>query len=117
MKKILLLLIIINLYSFISCKYNTNINKSINISIRKPYYIIEYDSNIDNENNTKKQIVNYNDKIYLTNSFKREGYIFKEWNTKKDGTGISYINNQEICNLTSIDQDKVILYAIWTKIE
>ncbi|MBQ7945389.1 MAG: InlB B-repeat-containing protein [Bacteroidales bacterium] len=41
----------------------------------------------------------------------REGYVFAGWNTKADGSGTSYSNQQKI----SIDAD-VTLYAQWKKL-
>ena len=41
----------------------------------------------------------------------REGYVFAGWNTKFDGSGTSYSNQQKIC----IDAD-VTLYAQWEKL-
>ena len=41
---------------------------------------------------------------------KREGYTFKEWNTKKDGKGTSYKEGSTI----KLESD-VTLYAIWEK--
>lgn len=46
----------------------------------------------------------------LYNEFTREGYEFKEWNTKADGTGTAYGEGDEII---VVDGD-VVLYAIWT---
>lgn len=58
------------------------------------------------------------DKIYElpANSFTRAGYAFVNWNTKADGTGTSYTDNQEIKNLTDINDTKVTLYAQWKDI-
>ena len=42
------------------------------------------------------------------NKFTKDGYIFKEWNTKPDGSGKSYTNQGQI----SLDSD-ILLYAIW----
>ena len=45
--------------------------------------------------------------------YKRDGYKFKEWNTKADGTGKSYKENTDI-NTNDIDNNNIItLYAIW----
>ena len=46
------------------------------------------------------------------NLFDKEHYILKEWNTKPDGTGISYQPNG-VLQLSSIDEDVFNLYAIW----
>ena len=44
------------------------------------------------------------------NNFTKSGYTFKEWNTKADGTGQSYTENQMLNNIT----EDIILYAQWT---
>lgn len=49
------------------------------------------------------------------NSYTRVGYEFAGWNTKMDGTGISYTDGQEIYNLCTEEQESIILYAQWEK--
>lgn len=49
------------------------------------------------------------------NKFKRTGYTFAGWNTKKNGKGKSYKNKAQIKNLTSVDGKTVTLYAQWKK--
>lgn len=49
------------------------------------------------------------------NKFKKKGYTFVGWNTKKNGTGKSYKNKQSIKNLTSKKGGTVTLYAQWKK--
>ena len=46
-----------------------------------------------------------------TNKFKREGFIFKEWNTKADGKGWSFVDNE----YQSFNSN-LVLYAQWMKI-
>ena len=48
-----------------------------------------------------------------SNEFTNTGYTFVGWNTKKDGSGISYLDEQEVLNLTSINET-ITLYAQWT---
>lgn len=56
------------------------------------------------------QAVNYNTTTPLkTNEFTRSYYTFSKWNTKSDGSGISYTNGAPI----TITED-LTLYAIWT---
>ena len=70
--------------------------------------IITFNSN-DKNNNTKEQIVTLNENIKLdSNTFKRDGYEFVEWNTESDGTGDKY-SDGEIISLSK----NVTLYAIW----
>lgn len=47
------------------------------------------------------------------NRFSRPGYLFGGWNTKSNGSGISYSNAQEVKNLLPTDDGKITLYAQW----
>ena len=51
------------------------------------------------------------DKVTVNNGslFKRAGYTFVKWNTKKDGKGTDYIANSEY----QLKASDTILYAIW----
>ena len=49
------------------------------------------------------------------NKFARSGYIFAGWNTKADGTGISYEDNAVVRDLVKQDYGVVVLYAQWKK--
>ncbi|MCD7738735.1 MAG: InlB B-repeat-containing protein, partial [Lachnospiraceae bacterium] len=44
------------------------------------------------------------------------GYEFTGWNTKADGSGISYADGAEVLNLTAVNGDTVTLYAQWNKL-
>ena len=57
---------------------------------------------------------NNKEKELYKNIYEKTGYKFKEWNTKADGTGISYSENQTI-KLSNVDDDTLRLYAIWEK--
>lgn len=65
---------------------------------------IDYSSIGFNDENSKLE-----KKIYT-----REGYIFKEWNTKADGTGTSY-GDEATINLNNVPNSVLNLYAIWQK--
>lgn len=49
----------------------------------------------------------------LNNSFEREGYSFAGWNTRSDGSGISYREGETIRNLTTLPDEEILLYAVW----
>ena len=49
------------------------------------------------------------------NKFKKKGYVFTGWNTRKNGTGKSYSNKQKVKNLTTKNKGNVTLYAQWKK--
>ena len=76
-------------------------------------YTIEFQAN-GGEGSMTNQTILYDESISLKkNTYEREGYQFSTWNTKSDGSGTSYKNQEEIKNLTTKDQEKIILYAIW----
>lgn len=49
------------------------------------------------------------------NKFKRKGYTFTGWNTKKDGSGKTYKNKATVKNLAKKNGKTVTLYAQWKK--
>ena len=51
------------------------------------------------------------------NKFKKTGYKFVGWNTKKNGKGKMYKNKAKIKNLTPKNGKTVTLYAQWKKIK
>ncbi len=56
----------------------------------------------------------YDSSLALTaNTLTRTGYTFKNWNTKADGTGTTYINSQSVSNLTTTQGATITLYAQW----
>ena len=60
------------------------------------------------------QSFDYDEEKALTvNSFTWTGHDFTGWNTKADGNGTSYTDEQEVKNLTATDGGTVILYAQW----
>lgn len=52
-------------------------------------------------------------KYLNNNTYVRENYEFVGWNTRPDGSGISYADGAEIINLTSEEGGTVTLYAQW----
>ena len=44
----------------------------------------------------------------------RQFYVFNDWNTQADGTGVSYTNGQNIHNLTTVQGEEITLYAQWS---
>ena len=49
------------------------------------------------------------------NKFKRTGYVFEGWNTKKNGKGDFYEDGEDIRNITAKNGKTVTLYAQWSK--
>ena len=54
--------------------------------------------------------VSRSEKVILLNKFVRGGYVFLNWNTEADGSGLSYENAEEI-----MVAGDLILYAQWRK--
>jgi len=48
------------------------------------------------------------------NAFTKDGYSFVGWNTKANGTGKSYTDEQRVNNLTTENGAEITLYAQWT---
>ena len=79
-------------------------------------YTVKYNAN-GGSGSTSSSSHTYDVAKNLTaNSFTKTGYIFKNWNTKADGTGTSYTDKQSVKNLTTINGATINLYAQWTPI-
>ena len=48
-----------------------------------------------------------------SNTYIKDGYAFKYWNTKANGTGTTYRPGETVRNLTTNDYNNIYLYAIW----
>ena len=53
--------------------------------------------------------------LLTANAFKKKGYTFVGWNTKADGSGISYADKQTVESLSEKANATVTLYAQWEK--
>ena len=63
------------------------------------------------------QKISYNVATQLTaNSFQRNGFTFREWNTMPDGSGQSYSNQEAVTNIASANSDTIDLYAQWDSV-
>ncbi len=80
-------------------------------------YTITFNGNGSTSGSMKKlSNCKYGKKYTLTkNGFKKKGYTFTGWNTKKDGSGKTYKNKAEVKNLSAKADGKVTLYAQWKK--
>ena len=91
-------------------------NKTLYAKWNANKYTIKFNGNGSTSGKTSSQKLSYGSSKKLTkNGFKRTGYTFKGWNTKKDGKGTSYKNKAEVKNLTSKSGGTVKLYAQWKK--
>ena len=76
-------------------------------------YSVVFDKNGGSGTMNKQQISPGVSTKLIANAFTRTGYTFKNWNTKKDGSGTSYSNQQPVTNLAD-PGDTITLYAQWT---
>lgn len=81
-------------------------------------YTIDFNGNGSTGGSTASMAMTYDTARNLTaNGFTRTGYTFNGWNTKADGTGKNYSNQQSVKNLTSKNGATVTLYAKWNPIK
>ena len=78
-------------------------------------YTIKYSGNKATSGKMSAQTLRLYGKTYAlsANKYKRTGYKFAGWNTKKNGKGISYKNKAKVQNLSSVNGEVVTLYAQW----
>ena len=78
-------------------------------------YTIKFNGNGSTSGSTASMAMTYDVAKNLTaNGFKKSGYHFAGWNTKADGSGTSYYNQQSVKNLTATNGGTVTLYAQWS---
>lgn len=81
-------------------------------------YTITYEGNGATGGSTPSSNHTYDKPQTLTpNGFTKPGYVFDSWNTKPDGTGNSYQDEEEVQNLTSKDGDTITLHAQWKPVD
>lgn len=80
---------------------------------QNPVYTVEYNSN-GGIGNMEAQVfeVGVSQKL-RPGTFTKEDQVFWCWNTKADGTGTTYEDEEEVSNLTEVNGDTVTLYAIY----
>lgn len=76
-------------------------------------YTVRFDANGGTGEMDEQEFTYTQNKALLNNKYKRTGYTFKGWNTRPDGTGISYQNKQKVKSLTEENGGVVVLYAMW----
>ena len=83
----------------------------IDVSVPE-HYTVAYNAN-GGTGTMANQYFSYGEtKALLTNVFTREGYTFKGWTTKADGTGTAYVDGQVVTMYNA-----AILYAQWKSVE
>lgn len=76
-------------------------------------YIVVFNPNGGTPNANRVQTINRGvSTALLANNYSRQGYTFRGWNTRADGSGTSYSDRQQVTNLAARDQS-IVLYAQW----
>lgn len=104
-------------YSTSTQSYTFTVNKAVDVTANAVAntYTVAYNGNGATGGSTASSSHTYGSAKALTaNGFTRTGYTFAGWNTKADGTGTNYSNQQSVTNLTSTNGGTVTLYAKWT---
>ncbi len=110
------MLVVIILPFATSARYVQDFNTTVTIHVRKPNYTVRFHSNRNDGNpeETASQSFVYGTSQTLNaNTFTNSPSDFLEWNTRADGSGESYDDEEEVNNLTSGDGAFVDLYAQW----
>ena len=80
-------------------------------------YIIHFDGNGADQGDMADIVASYSDIVSIpNNNYVRDGYNFKGFNTKKDGTGNFIHPLDTVQSLSKIDGDIVTLYAMWAQL-
>ncbi len=100
----------------VSCnidKVIAEIEITVNCDVNK--YSIVFDSNSATSGTMPPEQFTYDTSKELpTNAFQKIGHTFIGWNTKVNGSGIAYENGQTILNITTTNNDEIVLYAQWS---
>lgn len=89
--------------SQINIKENTTLYAQWN-----EYMTISFDANSGEGSMENIMLLDPQEIQLPANSFSKYGYVFNGWNTKADGTGVAY-QNEELVTL----EDNTVLYAQW----
>ena len=81
-------------------------------------FYVHFDANGGKGTMNNQEFIFDNPAVPLSeNAFTRTNYVFRGWNTESDGSGTHYDDEEEVRNLSNIDDDIITLYAEWWKIE
>ncbi len=76
-------------------------------------YKVRYDANGGSGTMKEEWFACGRSKLLYKNKYKRPGYTFQGWNTKKDGTGITDMEKQRVEFKGQEHGDTVVLFAKW----
>ena len=86
-------------------------------SVQEKTFTIKYNANGGSGSMANTTFVESEAKYLSTCTFTRDGYRFVEWNTKPDGTGSIYEENEIVEFEGETDGQVLTLYAQWQKYE
>ena len=87
------------------------INIKLNLEKLSSTHKVRYDSNTENSENIEERLPDSTYVKLRKNTFSNEDKVFVAWNTEKDGSGISY-NDEDIVLI----KDDITLYAQWKEL-
>lgn len=86
----------------------------VEINYERNSYTVTFDGNGSDSGSMATQTFIYDiEQNLTTNSFTRTGYAFRGWNTKADGKGTSYVDEESVKNLSDMANETLTLYAQW----
>lgn len=79
-------------------------------------YYVEYDGNGETSGTIKKSRFIFDEASELRpNSFEKDYYVFLGWSLDPSATTADFYDSQNVMNLTDVDGETIVLYAIWEK--
>ena len=102
--------------------HTINYTKTSSVTLYARWSAITYEIKFDGNGATSGNMANeefvYDTaKKLTTNTYSKLGYEFIGWNTERDGNGTNYSNNESILNITTKENEEVVLYAQWKVVE
>ena len=97
-----------------TAKYTEKKSKTLTINAVQPTYTVVFHAN-NGTNTTISQTFTYKTAQNLRkNTFTKGTEAFIGWSTNSDGSGTQYEDEQNVINLTNVNNGVIDLYAIWT---
>ena len=76
-------------------------------------YTIQFNANGGTGSMTSQKMTYDSTETLTPVSLTKKGYSFAGWNTSQNGSGTSYSDQQQIQNLTPVNNGNIMLYAQW----
>ncbi len=90
-------------------------NMTVKATWSENSYAVFFDGNNYTGGTAPSQInTTYTNTVTLPEcTYTKNGYTFVGWNTKQDGSGVTYSAGQSVSKLTDVRDGSVTLYAVW----